>query len=332
MTRRMSKRKAVAIVNPVARHGKGRELAQPALEILSETFDIDVVETTYNGHARELAYLVEDGVDIFAVGGDGTVHEVLNGMLDSKKKESALAPVPTGSGNDSARSLGFPLSPEAAAREIAKRRIRTIDVGLVNTHWYSNSLGLGMDARVAWEAVQLRRETSLKGVPLYLKALANIISEWETYPLTIEVAGHTFEANITLLAVNIGRSYGGGFFVTPHAYIDDGFFDCCLFEAIPAWQVWLRVPFLIPGRHEWMKKAHIFRTKELRVTCDREILVQLDGEVYPFKEGEMRLYENALKVYAGERGYFHEYASDDDPILPLAQFALAPFEARKRPE
>lgn len=321
----MSKRKALAIVNPVARHGHGRELAAPALEILADAFDLEVAETAYTGHARDLATQVEDGIDIFAVGGDGTTHEVVNGILDARKKDAVFAPIPTGSGNDSARSLGLPLDPVGAAREVARQRVREVDVGQMNDHWYSNSLGLGMDARVAWEAHHLRESSTLKGVPLYLKALGNVLSDWQTYDLEIETDGQRYRAQTTILAINIGRTYGGGFHVTPHAYIDDGFFDCCLFEAIAAVEVWFRIPFLIPGKHEWMKKAHIFRARSLAVRSTPEALVQLDGEVYRVSEAEVRLHERALKAYAGERGFFVDTATDRDPVLELPAFALHRF-------
>lgn len=299
-------KKAIAIINPAARHGKALSLAEPAIDVLKKNFDLEVVMTSHIGHAKELGSNIADDQLIVAVGGDGTVHELINGILASGKKNCVVGIVPVGSGNDSARAIGMPSCPIKAAEEICKMKIHYVDIGRCNDIYYSNSLGLGMDARVARAAYNLRNRSNLKGIPLYLRALQKVLSEWEAYFLIISLNKKVIETRASLLAANIGRSYGGGFFVTPHAYVDDGLLDICLIEAIDAWQVFFRVPFLIPGKHEWMKKVHTFRTMSLTVMPDKEVDIQLDGEIYNFDYAEINIHEKAIKVCVSLNGYFYD--------------------------
>lgn len=297
--------KALLIINPVSRHGKARLYALESLKVIKKSFQVDVVESEYPGHSREIAEDSSGYQAIISAGGDGTIHEIVNGLMKSGLNQNVtLAILPVGNGNDSARAIGMPFNHLKAAEEICLKNVSRIDVGKMNNIYFSNSLGLGMDARVARRAIELREKTSLKGVPLYLKALFDVLSDWETYALAIEADSSKFSGKITLMASNIGRTYGGGFFITPEAFINDGLLDVCLVESIPVYQVPFRVLFIIFGKHLWMKKVHYFKSERINFRFKKEVFAQLDGEVYEVKEGEISVVKDALTVYCGNEGFF----------------------------
>ncbi len=299
--------KALLLINPVSGHGKARIHALESVNVLKKNFNLDIIESKYAGHPLEIAEESSGYQVIISAGGDGTVHEVVNGLMRSGlNKTVILAILPVGNGNDSARAIGMPFNHLKAAEEICHKNISLIDVGKMNDIYFSNSLGLGMDARVAKRAVDLREKTSLRGVPLYLKALFEVISDWETYVLAIEANGFEFFGEITLIASNIGRTYGGGFFITPDAFVNDGLLDICLIEKIPVYQIPFRVPFIIFGKHLWMKKVHYFKSEKVKFLFEKEVFAQLDGEVYEVKKGEISIVKDALTVYSGKRGFFRK--------------------------
>lgn len=297
--------KAFLIINPVSRHGKAKQYAMESLKILEKCFQVDVVESEYPGHAKELAEKSTGYKTIISAGGDGTVHEIVNGMMSSGLNEEVILSIlPVGTGNDSARSIGMPFNHLKAAEKICQKKVSQVDVGKLNNIYFSNSLGLGMDARVAQRAIDLKGKIKAKGLSLYLRALFDILSDWETYEIELDANGYKFKGEITLIASNIGRTYGGGFFVTPRAYIDDGLFDVCLVKSVPVYEVPFRLPFIIFGKHLWMKKVSYFRARKVVFSLKKEASVQLDGEVYQVKEGEISLLDKALTVHCGDIGFF----------------------------
>lgn len=300
----MKKASMLAIVNPVSRHGKGKEEAYEVLNYLKSFFHIEVIESEAKGHIKKIAFESE-GFDIFLVcGGDGSVHEAVNGVMERKDEKPVLAYLPVGSGNDSARACGIPFNLKKAVKVISEFKTATIDVGKMNDIYYSNSLGIGLDGLVARKAFDLRNKTKLKGVPLYLKSLYHVLKEWESFTLTFKADGKEVYSKPSMLsAINIGRSYGGGFFVTPKAFIDDGWLDVCIVEEIPKYQVPLRLPFFIAGKYEWMKVAHTLRAQKVEVNASRKVFAQLDGETYEINRAEIEIVPASLKVVVSEKAY-----------------------------
>lgn len=294
----------LAIVNPASRHGKGARAAYRVLPALKEKFDLKVVESEGPGHIRSIAS-TEKGYDVILIcGGDGSVHEAVNGIMQRDGEKPVLAYLPVGSGNDSARACGIPFDLKKAVQVINRFRVRKIDVGRMNTIFYSNSLGIGLDGLVALRAFELRRKVKLKGISLYLRALYDVIKNWEPFKLKVwSNAEKIYEHRTMLAAFNIGRSYGGGFFVTPHALIDDGLLDFCIVREIPKREVPLRLPFFIAGKYEWMGIAHTGRAKKIKVESSKPVVAQLDGEVYSIVEADIEVIPEAIQVVVSEKAF-----------------------------
>lgn len=300
----MPKPSLLAIINPVSNHGRGKKNSLSVIPALKENFIVDVVESEDKGHIEKISF-ESRGYDVLLIcGGDGSVHEAVNGVMKRQEEKPILGYLPVGSGNDSARSCGIPFNLKKAVKVINNFKTAKVDVGRMNNIYYSNSLGIGFDGLVAKKAYELRNATRLKGVPLYLKSIKLVLKEWQSFKLRFEADGKlVYEKPSMLAAVNIGRSYGGGFFVTPEAFIDDGLLDICIIEEIPNYQVPFRLPFFIIGKYKWMKIAHTLRAKSVKVKASHEVFAQLDGETYKIKDAEIQVIEKALEVIVSDKSF-----------------------------
>lgn len=166
--------RALLIVNPHATSISGRTVDRVVRE-LGTVLDLDTARTRYRGHARELAAAATDYSLIVPLGGDGTVNEVVNGLMDGDT-DAALAPVPGGGANVFARTLGLPPDPVRAARRIAAAagagRSRVIGLGLASTgdtdRYFMFSAGLGVDAEVVADVERLRANGQRESAPLFV--------------------------------------------------------------------------------------------------------------------------------------------------------------------
>lgn len=295
--------KILLVINPTSRHGRAKESVNRVIPLLRKRFQLTIVGSERKGNVRDIV-LNRGKVDaVIVAGGDGTVHEAVNGILVSDNKETPLGIIPVGTGNDAARSYGIPFNTEKAVRTLFHKNIKKVDVGKMNDVFYANSLGMGLDGMVAGKAISLRKNSMLKGVPLYIKSLFQVLKEWEPFDAHIfnEYMDYSFKA--TLISVNIGRSYGGGFFITPEAVIDDGLFNMCAVKDIPKWQIPLRLPFFIIGRYRWMNLSINEKFKEIQIEAEREVFCQLDGEIYKVKKAIIKIVPRALNVFTGKKAY-----------------------------
>lgn len=273
--------KALLIVNPTARHGTTAPLIG-VIEKLLSSLPHETVTTEYAGHAAELAAGAAGRDLVIAAGGDGTVHEVLNGLMRIPEQDRpALAVLPTGSGNDTRRTLGVP-SDLTEASLLVQRGIRhRFDVGVCNGTYFNNSFAAGLDAKVTAKAVEYKVTKKRAGLWLYLTALLHVLfNELEGFTLRVGLDGEEPRSIDTLIiAVTNGPTYGGGFLITPDAVADDGLFDVCMIDPLGLGEALLRLPFVVMGRHTRMKPVHMSRHRSLRIESDCPLPAQVDGEV-----------------------------------------------------
>jgi len=145
-----------------------------AVRSLAGLVDLDVERTQYRGHARELASAARGDI-IIVLGGDGSINEVVNGIMSRPEGRPVIAVIPGGGGNVFARGLGLPVDPAVAIRRvreaIAAGRCRTIGLGLAGDRYFTFSAGLGMDAEVVREVDRLRAEGHRESASLFLRAV-----------------------------------------------------------------------------------------------------------------------------------------------------------------
>jgi YegS/Rv2252/BmrU family lipid kinase len=273
--------RTLVIFNPEAKHGETSKLV-PVIEQLLTNVPHDSVLTEYPGHAQKLAFAAADYDVIVAVGGDGTVHEVLNGIMRiPSDRRPVLGVLPTGSGNDTRRTLGVPEDLTEAALTLVTGVRKRFDVGLCNDIYFNNSFAAGLDAKVTAKAVEYKVTTGRSGLWLYLTALLHVLfNDLGSFDLAIAFDGAEPERYDTLIiAVTQGPTYGGGFFITPDALADDALFDVCMIDPLTLLQALVRLPFVIAGKHTNMKVVHMSRHREIVIQAESPVPAQVDGEV-----------------------------------------------------
>jgi YegS/Rv2252/BmrU family lipid kinase len=279
----MSLGRALFIVNPAARHGETAKLL-PAIQRLTDTAvaEVEIAVSAGPRHAFDLARAAEGFDAIIAVGGDGTAHEVLNGIMEHAEERRPLyGIVPTGSGNDYARTLGMSDDLSTALRQLATGRVISVDLGRCNGSWFGESVAVGLDARVTAKATELKATTKLAGIALYLRALLYVLSnQYYSHRVVVQYDDESpFETDMLIIAATNGPTYGGGFKITPDSAFDDGLLDVCRIDMMPKAEAFVRLPFVIVGKHTTMRPVHMARAKRITVVADKPFEGQLDGEV-----------------------------------------------------
>lgn len=283
---------AYIILNPWAGRGKAgrhRSALEKALRDAGVAFDL--VETHMRGEARTLTYhAVAQGYElVVAVGGDGTINEVVNGLLDGQQrlgKTATLAIVPLGTASDFAKMFaGIRLNDVlGASQRLITKHTQTIDIGVIRVEapsgnsqrYFMNGMGIGLDAQVAVESLKLSR---LKGFAVYLVAIIRAVAIYKAHPMTVRFADHKIHDRMLFASVANGRSQGGGFKMTPAGVIDDGVLDLCMVQNLRLDQIIRYLPKLYAGTHTTLDVVTIGRARHIEVICANGIPVAADGEV-----------------------------------------------------
>ncbi|PZA07102.1 MULTISPECIES: diacylglycerol kinase family protein [unclassified Meiothermus] len=287
---------SLVIVNPAAGRGRvGRMLPQiqSALAAIHPNGQVQVVQTKSPGHATLLAQTTP-AERVIAVGGDGTVHEVLRGLAHSAK---VLGVVPIGSGNDFARMIGLHRKPLAEAFQIALNApAGAVDLGEVNGQPFGASLGIGFDAMVARKA--LTAPTFLRGMPRYLYSIFAVLKELSLPTLTLEAGGEVlFQGKALLVALMNGHTYGGGIPIAPSASPTDGLLSGVVAGEFSRLGVVGILPRLLLGQHVHHPRVHQYGGAAFTVRFDRPVAAHTDGELLePQARYEVRIHPRALRV------------------------------------
>jgi len=242
--------------------------------------EVELRPTEGPGHALELARGLPDGAErVVAVGGDGTVHEVANGLLGrAGSPVPQLGVVPVGTGNDFAKmAYSQRLSPGRAVAALAAGEVRRFDVGRAWDEYFVNSVGVGLDADVARRVNQYKHWPGSLG---YVVAALQAVLHRRTPRFRIEVDALTWTGPTTVLEIGIGPCAGGVFYLVPDARPDDGLLDVCAVGAFD-WRFLLtKAPRVLRGRHTTLKEVTMARGRVVRVTSlDGPLTAHLDGEL-----------------------------------------------------
>jgi diacylglycerol kinase (ATP) len=297
------------ILNPMARHGAGRRLRggiERQLEALRLPFDL--VETEGPGHATELARAAAAaGVRrIVAAGGDGTIHEVANGIVASPINGVALGLIPIGTGNDFVKMVPGVATRDTAIAALAADATGPVDVGIARwegrTEYFVNAMGTGIDVEVVR---QMRRSSRAPGGIIYLGALVRALRSYRALDVEVAVDGYTIRQRSMILAVCNGPSIGGSFRICPGAHPADGILDVCLVAEMPILRNARLVPRVLRGSHTDRPGVTMLQGTSVTVRLPQggPLHFQLDGELRTVEEGrtgvEVTLAPARLNVIRG---------------------------------
>lgn len=295
--------KSLLIVNPVAQSGQAKENGNFAFRTLTDKYkqDVDLYYTKHSGHAFEIAKDSAKYDSVIVVGGDGVVHETASGIMHiEKSKRPTFGVIPVGSGNDYARSLGISFKAKKAIEQLMHSKICAVDVGKCNDEYFVETLSLGLDAGIAIDTMKAREKNQEKGFKLYFKCGVNRIkNHFYNFNFKAELDGkRKITGESVILAIQIGRTYGGGFIITPKAKMDDGKFDICYSQNIKSRKKLLALfTRAVKGKHAGSKHVCFDRAKNIKLEIDMDVPCQLDGEEYSSKKLDIKTIPSALSVY-----------------------------------
>jgi YegS/Rv2252/BmrU family lipid kinase len=317
---------ALLIFNPAAgpRGELRRDLERVVGYLGSRGWHVTIRATRKPGDAAELARVAVAArcKVVLVAGGDGTVHEAVNGLVGS---DTALGVLPVGTGNVWAKEIGLPTlsltQPDrllAAARMLVDGDVRWVDVGRVNDRHFLICAGVGIDSTVAAKVEPRTRATKQLGAVVYLSAGIRIASHFSGVRSTIVIDGRIIRTRMILVVVSNVQLYGGLVKMTPEARMDDGLLDIRVFKGMgPAW-VFRHVAGVFTHRHLQDPMVSHYQGRQVTIYTAEPYPIQLDGEPFGMTPASMEVMPQALRVLvpkAAPKDLF-AYSSDGQPALP----------------
>jgi diacylglycerol kinase (ATP) len=295
----------VFVVNPASGNGAaGKTWAQTRELAAAHGLDGDVLLTEEPGHGVELARgaAVNGARLVVAVGGDGTVNEIVNGLVAADKPDVELAVVPRGTGDDFARTFGIPTDVESALAVAANGQARLVDVGRATyavgegtaERYFVNFAGAGISGAIARRGARTSRRLGAKAA--YMWATATVFVRWSSMPMRIELDGETREGRMFEVVISNGVYAAGGMKIAPDARPDDGHFDAVLIGDVSKADFVTTFPKIYRGTHTSHPKIDVVRASTIAVDASKPLPVVLDGEQPGTTPARFEIVPGALKL------------------------------------
>lgn len=288
--------KHLFIINPVAGKGKGIEFIKEIETLLEGKADYHIEITKQRGDATQIArrYTSEGEYIVYAVGGDGTINEVVNGMAGSS---SALAIVPTGSGNDFIRTLYPKCAKEDLLHKLLEGQRECIDLVKADEKYFLNIASVGIDAEIVFNAEPIKKIKYIKEDMAYIISIFKTLFKHKSKQFKVMLDGkENCHKKILLLAVANGRFYGGGIPIAPHAQLDDAKIDICLVRDLKLGKILTIIPKLFKARHEEDKAIEVYKVKKIEIESDEIFRLNIDGEILQTNKVKMEIIPQAIQI------------------------------------
>ena len=297
-----------AVVNPISGSGKGLDDFPLISKLLRDNgIACEAVFTEHKHHATALTVsAINAGYrHIIVVGGDGTLHEVVNGLFIQKcvePSEVTVALISVGTGNDWIRMYGLPKQYSAVIRAIKEGYTFLQDVAAVEyeesrvrqTRYMANVAGVGFDAAVIKRGQSMNGK---KGPSFYIRALIDTFFGYKPTGVKIWVDDRLMYNNLLFsLAIGVGKYNGGGIQQLPVAVADDGLLDITLIRPIHWWHVVFRLRRFFNGEIYSIGHVQHFQGRKIRIESSPEIKLEVDGELLGGTPVELNVRHRAVKV------------------------------------
>ncbi len=292
----------LVILNPTANRGN---MDQHCILVRNrvERERAEYVETSRPNEAKEWAMqAAKEGRSVIIVGGDGSIHEVVNGILATGRRVP-LGIVAAGSGNDFAwNTLKLPHDPAAALERAFTGQLTAVDAGIVNGRYFANSFSVGLDADIAVAASWMKKLPLMSGERLYYATTVKQLlfgyhrCPWLKLNLDGNTVGGDVERHYVLTAVTIGPTYGAGFRINPTADHTDGLFDICTIDYTPLPRALKLLPVVQKGEHTGLPEVTFYRAKTVRIESRQSVNIQMDGETTSGTRFDAEILPGALWV------------------------------------
>jgi diacylglycerol kinase (ATP) len=302
------------ILNPAADHGHARQVGTDLRALIEggaavaaaqngHQYELNWVQTEAPGHATRLAYEAsQQGYDtVVAVGGDGTIHETVNGLMQAQDgQRPRLGVIPAGSGNDFAHNLGLTTNPQEALSSVFGSQTRSVDIGQIEDEagrkeYWTNTIGIGFSGAVNIATRHLQR---WRGFMMYLMAVLETIAY---HPDSLQTKlhiddNHPEEEAISMLSLCNGPREGGGFPVAPDALMDDGLLTYTTMGKMSRLQMLRFIPVVMTGKHLEKHPKHFKggSFKRFVIESDSPLAIHTDGEIFGSWEMGIRRIEASV--------------------------------------
>jgi YegS/Rv2252/BmrU family lipid kinase len=281
------------ILNPWADRGRGAQQAELIQRVAQQYGGVDLVTTNRPGHAIELArQAADDGYDlVVAAGGDGTISDVVNGVMRGSKAIAKLGIIPIGSGNDLAWSLKISTDVATAVHQLFKGQPRTIDLARIEDDQgrfriVDNNIGIGFDAIVV---IATENITRIHGFLMYLTAVLRTIATYSQMPkITAFFDDEKVEQTIMMISFGVGPRGGGGFLLTPDAKQHDDLVDTLTANKMGRLSMIGLLLKVFNGSHVHSRRVTMRQNKQIRVRADRPLPIHTDGEMFAYPQDNVR--------------------------------------------
>ena len=269
------KQKTLVIVNPISGVGRQKKIEKIlSTNLNQDLFDYKVRYTEHIHHGTEIARdAVDHGYDcVVAVGGDGSVNDVVQGIKDS---DTRLGIIPCGSGNGLARSLKLPLQPWLATRVLNQQFEQTIDSIVVNDRWVVvTAAGCGFDAFIA----RLMHAAKTRGFSAYTNLVLREYTRYKNSNYHLVIDGQEYYRNAWFIAIANSRQYGYNLAVAPKAELDDGLLDISILDKVPIDHLPITAPLAFTNHLDLSQHVEMFKAKDVLIEGNADRWVNLDGE------------------------------------------------------
>ena len=287
------------IVNPTAGQGKTAGLFDAVKPLIDgKNIPYEQRLTTGPGEAKLLAReaLSRGFTHIVAVGGDGTSHEVVNGILGSSV---VFGMIPSGSGNDFPKSAGIPLEARKAVETVFSGRERTIDLGKLGDEYFINGLGIGLDGAVSHRFKRLKR---FRGQLGYLFGAVQEAFSFEGFDTEITIGDWKCSDKLLLTGASNGIYQGGKFRLAPGARVDDGLLVFHIIKDMSALERLVKIPKVLDGTHSGLAEVILKAGTAMKLAIKQRQPAHMDGEPFYIEPGEhgIEVVPGALRIMSSE--------------------------------
>ncbi len=305
----MNKESWVAVINPSA--GGGRCIRDwPTIESYLNKYGVrfEPVFTTRNLHAAVISRkkVLEGHKKIMVIGGDGTLNEVVNGILCQQQVNSTditLGMIPVGTGNDWARMFDIPFDYERAIQTLLRGKTFIQDAGRVLftrkdrviNRYFLNIAGIGFDAMVTERSNRLKKKGRSNKL-LYFWNIFTGLYGFRHFNATLNVDGHEKEIDIFSMNIGICQYSGGGMKQVPDAIPDDGIFDLTVIKKIGKFEVLRSIPKLYDGQIKNHRKVESYNGRKISIKSKGPVFLETDGENLGHSPFEFEILPRSLKV------------------------------------
>jgi diacylglycerol kinase (ATP) len=268
------KQKIRFIINPISGGGKNRHLAPVILSHMDTArFDCEFSFTERARHATELSREAAQAgyYAVVAVGGDGSVNEVGQGLAGSR---TALGIIPRGSGNGLAHHLRIPVTLSSAVRRINEGKITPIDSLSINEHICMGIAGIGFDAHVAHEFARQPK----RGLITYCKVIFSEYGKFASIPFEFSIGGQEYRREAFLITFANSSQYGNMARIAPQADVQDGMMEVCVLRKVPVLKTLSFVWKLFTRQCHTSPFLEIIRTPEITIYNYEGRILHIDGE------------------------------------------------------